>query len=516
MVRLVAAFGKEQYFAPTPWTKDSCQWQALDDRLPLDHLARRVDEVVEMLDLTPLFASYLGVGKRALRPDLLLKMVFFEMRSNRPSPAQWARDVCESEPLRWLLMGIEPSRSRLYEFRDRIAAFLPAWNAQVLQAAIEEQMTTAQRAALDSTSVAAHASRRKLLNQERLQQRQAVIDEALRRAGRGEGLSDPPGWLAKTEAGLRRQQHRYQRAAQVLSERQAANAQRPSAKRKPAEKILVSSTDPDAVLARDKLNVFRPLYSVQLLRDLDSPLILAYGVMLQNNDNGALPWMVERMTDAVGVKPLELLADSGYVRVRDLEYCQGAGVTLYGPCQENDYSEKNGKKKQSNQHTELAKSSFLWLADEQAYQCPEGHRLSFTKTQTQRRADYSVKLSFYTCDPAHCLTCPRQTACTKAPHKGRTVSRMENEQLLDALRERMQQDDVKRLYKLRSQTVELNYADFKEHRGLRRFHGRGPPRVTAEVATLVLAHNLLYLQNHRRVVRTPPTHSKTHQYTCPA
>lgn len=39
----------------------------------------------------------------------------------------------------------------------------------------------------------------------------------------------------------------------------------------PPESVLVSATDPQAVLARDKLNVFRALYSPQLLRDLDSP-----------------------------------------------------------------------------------------------------------------------------------------------------------------------------------------------------------------------------------------------------
>jgi hypothetical protein len=49
--------------------------------------------------------SYLGVGKKAVPPDLLLKVVLYEMHSKRRSPAQWARDVRESEPVRWLLFG---------------------------------------------------------------------------------------------------------------------------------------------------------------------------------------------------------------------------------------------------------------------------------------------------------------------------------------------------------------------------------------------------------------------------
>ena len=50
---------------------------------------------------------------------------------------------------------------------------------------------------------------------------------------------------------------------------------------------------------------------------------------------------------------------------------------------------------------------------------------------------------------------------------------------------------LSRLYKKRGQVVELGYADAKEHRGLRRFHGRGLARARLEVGLLVLAHNVL-------------------------
>lgn len=509
MVKGIAFGGKR--FAPTPWTKESEEWLALDRRLADDHVARRVDEAVEMLDLKPLFDSYLGVGKTALRPDLLLKLVIYEMRNNRPSPAQWARDVLESEPVRWLLFGMEPSRTRLYDFRDRLAPFLTVWNGQVLGVALAVDMTPATRASLDSSSVAAHASRRQLLNEERLQKRRDVIDAALEPRKRGENMTNGPWWLARTEDGLREQKQRYQQAATILRERQAANVHRRACKRQPAERVLVSPADPEAVLARDKLNVFRPLYSVQLLRDLDSPLVFSYDVLTQNNDNGVLEPMVEQMADNVGRKPDELLVDSGYVSVHHLELCAHAGITLYGPHQENDYSLKNGKKTQCNQRTELPKSAFRWLPEEQTYQCPEGHRMRFTKKQTQRRADYTITVALYTCPADHCLACPRQKACTRTPQKGRSVSRMENEDLLDALRARMEMDEAKRLYKLRRQTVELNYADLKEHRGLRRFHCRTLRRAATEIGCLVLTHNLLEVESYRRQARYLAANDKTAQ-----
>src|SRR5262245_5017343 len=496
---------KSHRFGLPPWTKESEEWRAIDGRLPLDHLARRIADAADRLDLGPLWATYLGVGKKALPADLLLKAVLYEMHSKRPSPAQWTKDARENEPLRWLLFGLEPSRAHWYDFRDRLAPFWDRWNAQVLRQAIEEEVTAAARAALDSSSVVASASRRTLLNEERLRQRQDAIDQRLELVGHGEPMADKsPGWLAKTKAGLRGQKQRYAHAAEVLGRRQAANARRRSCQRKPADQVLVSPADPEAALAHDKEGVFRPLYTVQFVRDLDSPLIFAYDVLTQVNDNGVLEPLVERMADAVSVKPKQMCVDSGYVSIRHLEVCHLAGITLYGPCQENDFSAANGKKPQSNQHTDLPKSTFTWLPEEQAYRCPEGHRLEFTHTQTQTRADHKVTLKLYTCPPEHCQSCPRQPACTRSPKKGRTVSRMENEELLDELRARMETAEAKGLYKLRSRTVEQSFADLKEHRGLRRFHGRGPWRVRAEVGSLVLTNNLLAVEEHSRQRQKAP------------
>ncbi len=47
------------------------------------------------------------------------------------------------------------------------------------------------------------------------------------------------------------------------------------------------------------------------------------------------------------------------------------------------------------------------------------------------------------------------------------------------------------MYRLRGQTIEIVFADVKEHRGLRRFSGHGLVRVRAEFALEVLLHNLL-------------------------
>ena len=495
MVRNTAVSGNDAggRFACPPWTMNSAPWCQIDARLPDDHLARQIDQAVDLLDLRPLFASYLGVGKEAVRPDLLLKLVLYEKQSKRPSPSQWARDVNENDPLQWLVFGINPSRTLLYTFRDRIGPYLDFWNHQVLQMAVDRRLTNARRASLDGSSVAANASRKLLANEERCQKRIEQLQDAMAADTQGGSIDEVPYWMAKTSRGRFQQLRRYQHVRSCLRQRHDENSRRAHQNRKPSEKILVSWSDPESVFGMDKFKVYRPLYNVQLLRDLDSPLILAYDVLALNTDFGTIPRLTELAVDFVGCMPETLLTDSGYVCIRDLEFCESHGITLYAPYKENDHSAARKKKNKRNRHTQIPKSEFTWLEDAQTYRCPEGHLLRYTCRITAPRSGHEVVTLFFVCPVEHCTACRRAKDCTSSRKTGRQVSRMEKEELLDELIQRMNTDEAKTLYKLRCRTVELNFADMKEHRGMRRFSCRELRRVRNDVAATVLVHNLLHV-----------------------
>jgi len=296
---------KTARFAETPWNEQSDEWQRLDARLPEDHLARRIDEACTMLDLSTLRESYAGVGKKGPPPEILVRIMLYEIQSRHPSPAHWARNVRENEPLRWLARGSQPSRSTLYAFRDRVEPWVDQWNESLVAAAVEQGMTPARRAAIDRSTFAANASPRKLANQERLDRRQQLLDDAIQ----GNLAEDEqPRWMASTPSGQLRQQETYDRANEILQQRKAYNDQQRSSKRKPPDKVLVSMTDPDAALGRDKLGTFRPLSNVQLLRDLDSPRILAYDTFAATNDAGLIGPLLDRAAHAIGQKLKQALA----------------------------------------------------------------------------------------------------------------------------------------------------------------------------------------------------------------
>ncbi len=472
-------------FAEPPWTEYSKAWRDLDEKLPPDHLAREVRDAMIHLDLAPLYRTYHGLGKAAHRPDLMLAMVLFELRRGRPKPSQWHQDAQENYSLWWLGFGIQPSRTCWYAFRDRTGTCLDTFNATLLHQAVTEDLTTAQRGALDGSAVAANASRRRLLGDKRLQQRVQQLGAVAEDEAQGEAIEALPGWMGKTPAGRRRQSERYLQAQDALAGLQAANAQRPASKRRAPDKVVVSPGDPEAALGVDKDHVYRPLYTVQTVRDVESPLILAYDVFAQASDAATLAPMLQRSRHLTGRSLEDLLVDCGYVTGLDLAECAAQGVTLYGPWKENDWS---GPKASSL----FSKDRFTWQSDLDAYTCPAGQVLK--RAGNHKRVcsgGREVMESTYRGDAQTCQACSLRHHCTTSKKSGRSVQRSEHEDLIMAHRAWMQTPEAKAVYRLRGQTIEIVFADVKEHRGLRRFSGHGLTRVRTEFALEVLLHNLL-------------------------
>jgi Transposase DDE domain len=236
---------------------------------------------------------------------------------------------------------------------------------------------------------------------------------------------------------------------------------------------------------------FRPLYNVQFVRDLDAPFVLGYEVFAAVTDHDLLIPVVEKTQQLTGRWPRTLLGDGIYASVLDLFWCQERGITVYAPADKHD-------KVNAKASTKISKSAFTWLPDQQTYRCPEGHLLDFDREHRERRGQTrELTVLQYRCALEHCQACPRQSACTKTSKRGRSIKRSEHEDLADNLRLRMREAAGKELYRLRKQTVELGFADLKQHRGLRRFHSYGLSRARIQVGLLVLANNGLALLKAR-------------------
>jgi transposase len=456
---------------------------------------------VDRLDQTALNQCYAGVGSLAYRPDLMLKIVLYEILEGRLSPAQWARDLKINDALRWLGQGIRPSRSALYNFRDRIVAAVFAMHAAAIRQAMAEGFTTAEHGVLDGTAIRACASRHRLVHEEKLRKRLEELSAAVDRDVTGQPFESRPYWMAATPDGREGQLQRYRRAEVQLADRLARNQERPKDKRLPRKQIRVSPSDPEAPLGRDKEKVFCPLYTAQFVVAPESLLILSFDVFAQPTDAGTLPPMLDRTAVVTGRMLDQIDTDAGYCSVLDLQACQARGVQLVAPVQENDFT---ARKRAQAENTQIGKDQFQWLPEEQTYACPKGHRMDYKgRERKRRRDDQTVIQHRYHCPAEHCRSCPLRTSCVRNPEKGRTVKRLEGEELIEAHKAFMTTPEAKQAKRLRGSVIERCFGDAKQHRNLRRFHGRGLSRVKAEVGLLVLAQTALTLARLRNTTATP-------------
>ena len=158
-------------FVAPPAPPQSPAWQLLDRQLPADHHARRIVQALAALDLRPLLDSYAGRGSLPYPPGLLLRIALIEIHEGKHSPTQWWRDTQRDQVLQWAGCGIRPSRTCWHHFHRRLAHCLDGFNRQVLQVGQQQHQLSGDRASLDGSTVAANASRHRLLNAERLDHR---------------------------------------------------------------------------------------------------------------------------------------------------------------------------------------------------------------------------------------------------------------------------------------------------------------------------------------------------------
>jgi transposase len=508
-------------FRQPPWDEDHPDFLYLDSRLAPDHPARLVAQLLDLFDFLPLLADfYAGFGSASYHPRVYLALILFEFEQKRLSPAQWFRDSCDSLPLLWLLRGACPSRSCLYQCRDRFSpTLLEQLNAQILRLAQQQRLASAKTASLDGTFIAAKGSRHQMLNLKRLDKRLGLLQESLD-ADLRQQQAVVPAWMAKTHQGRLEQHQRYQQARlrllQKIERHRKRQRRRAKKKRQGDERVTICVNETEAAIGLDKSKTVRPLYDVQVMRDVESGFILAYQVYASNSDSGLLPDMLEQTQRLSGKLPEELLADSIYASVSDLRACQEHDVVLYAPLGQDKQGEQASRrialpvlaeaqqgqdqarqdKGEEEQKGYYGKEKFQWDEATKSYKCPAGERLErVSKGKSPRGEDDWVEVENYATKA--CGQCQQKEACTRSK-AGRRIKRMVDEPLVQELRKRMNTEEGKAKYKKRWETIEWVFADWKEQRGLRQFNSYGLKRAQSTVALFVLLHNAKRLLQRRQ------------------
>jgi hypothetical protein len=136
---------------------------------------------------------------------------------------------------------------------------------------------------------------------------------------------------------------------------------------------------------------------------------------------GQLTQTAEPAKEALGVETIYVVADKGYFKIEDIEACEKAGLVPYVPRPQRGPSVKAGL---------FRKDEFQYDAATDSYVCPAGQRLhpySSSLLRGLKKINYVNKLAGDDCSI--------RSRCTAGTF--RTVSRIENEAVLDRMAARL-------------------------------------------------------------------------------
>jgi transposase len=307
----------------------------LEGRLPAEHRARVVWQFVEGLDLGPLYAAVRAVeghaGRPAIDPAILMALGLYATLEGVGSAREVARLCADHDASRWVCGGVAVNYHTLADFRVGSGDYLDEGLTTSVAALMAEGLVGLQRVAHDGVKVRASAgagSFRRGARLERLVAEATAQVEALKRQ-----VHDDPGATARRVAAARQRaaRERQDRVARALAQLPAVAARRKKAGLKgPAR---VSTTDPEARRMTMADGGVRPAFNVQLTTATGSQVIVGVAITTAGTDLGQLPPMVEQLRRRYGRGPAEVLADGGYVALRDIRALESpaGGCRVYAP-----------------------------------------------------------------------------------------------------------------------------------------------------------------------------------------
>ena len=134
----------------------------------------------------------------------------------------------------------------------------------------------------------------------------------------------------------------------------------------------------------------------------------------------------------------------------------------------------------------FGKSRFRYDADKDVYVCPAGEPLTY------RFETYELGRALRYYRASGCRHCPIRSQCTRN-RANRTITREENEQLMEAMAARVKAQPQK--MKLRKQLCEHPFGTIKRALGYDHFLLKGLEKVRCEWSLITLVYNLKRVLN---------------------
>jgi transposase len=336
-----------------------------EEWLPEGHLAYFIQDLVETLDLRPLFAFYERDHRGAPphHPRMMVGLLLYAYCVGVPSSRKIELKTHEDVAFRVLAAGNHPDHTRIAEFRRLHSKLFSGFFVQVLKLCRKAGLVSLGHVALDGTKEKANASKHKAMSYGRMKEQEVALQQKVKdllaaaeaadadedqRFGKSARGDELPKELQFAQSRLKRLQE-----AKAELEAEAKEAQEQEQKDKndppsgpssqlpehqvphlkdgtPTDKAQRNFTDPESRIQKTG-DGFIQGYNGQAMVDEHSQIIVAQALTNQSPDPEHLVPMVALMEQNLGTRPEKFSADAGYFSEANLQVLAEKGIEAFIP-----------------------------------------------------------------------------------------------------------------------------------------------------------------------------------------
>lgn len=424
----------------------------LDQLVPEDHLLRKIDKTVSFRFIYEKVEHlYCKVnGRPPVDPVLLFKMMFLGYLYGIRSERRLEQEVQVNVAYRWFLgLGLNdrvPDHSTISRNRtERFAGtgiFQEIFDEIVIQA-IRKGLIDGRTLYTDSTHIKASANKHRFSKKKVKKSNRTYLEDL------------------DTAIAEEREAHGKKPLKETDSDRVVE------------KETKVSTTDPESgYMVRDgkpKGFFYLDHRTVDGKYNLITDAHVTSGAV-----HDSIPYLdrLDHQLERFGFEVDSVGLDAGYYNA---PICKGlSDRDIYGVM---PYVRPYGMKGR------LKKREFEYDKDKNHYTCPQGQILPYSTTN---RVGYHEFKS----DPKICRECPLLVSCTQSRNHVKVIVRHIWEEYKEEVNSHRFDEEGKRIYARRKETVERSFADAKELHGYRYAHYRGLAKMQEQGLMVAIAQNI--------------------------
>jgi len=441
---------------------------SIEEYVETDDPVRVYDAFVETLNFNELKLTLdpNKVGSPEYYPKAMLKLLTYGYSYGFRSSRKLERAIYHNVSFMWLMGGLKPDHKTIAEFRRKNKASIKNILKTCARLCIRLNLIAGNTLFVDGSKVRASASIKNTWTKEKCERALGKIDtriEAiLSECDAVDEYEQNQSSLVKMKKELKDKKVLKAKVEKILKELKEEN------------KKSINTTDSKCTRI-NSLQGSHAGYNLQGVVDEKHGLIVSSDVVSENNDLNQFAEQINQANEVLEKKCDTACADSGYANTDELQKIDEQKIKVIVP------SQRQASRKEPKA---FDKSNFQYDSEKDCYICPEGHFLTYRRTN--KREQNKV---YIISEKTICKQCPHWGVCTKS-QQGRQITRLINEEVRQRLEAQYEQAESQAIYKLRQQKVELPFGHIKRNLKVDAFLLRGRDGVKAEASLLASCFNI--------------------------